>query len=229
MLSCHPTLDVLVDFSSGSLSLAHALGVSVHLDQCPKCREQIRRLNMVGAELFISQTDSASPHHMAQLKSNLMAAIGHSQTDTAAQQTAQEGLPNIPPSLRRWVPNGFNALNWIYLTPYFKLATLFDEAGGAQVALAHIKAGARFPRHTHTGDEMTIVLKGAFSDEEGLYQKGDFIHRNQSHKHQPRATKDEECVCLIILDSPIEFTGWMTRLLNPIMRYFHPNNALNGS
>lgn len=229
MLNCHPTIDILTEYSSGSLSLAHALGVSVHLDQCPKCREQVKRLNMVGAELFASQTDTVSQDHMAQLKSNLMAAINQADVTQTNQQEEKDVFSHIPASLRRWIPKGFNALNWMYLTPSFKLATLSNETGGPQIALSRIKAGARLPSHTHTGNEVTIVLKGAFSDEDGLYREGDFICRDHNHKHQPRVTKDEECICLIILDSPIEFTGWVTRLLNPIMRHFHPNNALNGA
>lgn len=231
MLSCHPSLDILTDYSSGTLPLAHALGVSVHLDQCPHCREQMRRLNNVGAELFAEQIIDSRPEHMASLKSNVLAAIVNSDQPAAnsKHESEQETVfQHIPRSLRRLIPRGFNELNWMPLTPSFKLATLSDEAGGPQIALSRVKPGARLPNHTHTGNEITVVLKGAFSDDEGLYREGDFICRDHNHKHQPRVTKDAECICLIILDSPIEFTGWLTRFLNPIMRYFHPNkgNAL---
>lgn len=226
MLSCHPSLDMLIDYSSGAQPLPHALAVSTHLDQCQKCREQVRRLNQVGAELFCSQTERASQEHMGKLKSSLFAAIQESDKPVAQTQRQAPALSHIPPSLRKWIPQGFNELNWMSLTPSFKLATLSNQPGGAQIALSRIKAGAKMPTHTHTGNEITLVLKGAFSDEDGLYREGDFIFRNSEHKHQPRVTKDDECICLIILDAPIEFTGWLSRLLNPIMRYFHPSNAL---
>lgn len=227
MLSCHPTLDTLTDYSAGALPLAHALAVSVHLDQCSQCREQVRRLNMVGAELFATHTETTSHDHMAQLKQNVMAAITQSKSEAVTADNTDGGR-SIPESLRRFIPKGFNALNWIHLTPSFKLATLCNEMGGAQIALSCVKPGACLPSHRHTGNEITVVLKGAFSDEDGLYREGDFICRDQHDKHQPRVTKDAECICLIVLDSPIEFTGWLTRLLNPIMRYFHPSSALNG-
>lgn len=226
MLSCHPTLDTLADFSAGALPLAHSLAVSVHLDQCSQCREQVKRLNMVGAELFATHSETSSQEHMAKLKNNVMAAISQPQADDLSAESGT--YRNIPQSLRRFIPKGFNALNWIHLTPSFKLATLCNEVGGAQIALSRVKPGARLPSHRHTGNEITVVLKGAFSDEDGLYREGDFICRDHHDKHQPRVTKDAECICLIVLDSPIEFTGWLTRLLNPIMRYFHPSNALNG-
>ncbi|CUB06194.1 ChrR family anti-sigma-E factor [Marinomonas fungiae] len=227
MLSCHPTLDTLTDYSAGALPLAHALAVSVHLDQCTQCREQVRRLNMVGAELFATHSETTSQEHMAKLKDNVMAAIANSQAQAESPEE-REGFMHIPQSLRRFIPKGFNGLNWIHLTPSFKLATLCNEMGGAQIALSRVKPGARLPSHRHTGNEITVVLKGAFSDEDGLYREGDFICRDHHDKHQPRVTKDAECICLIVLDSPIEFTGCLTRLLNPIMRHFHPSNALNG-
>ncbi|RDL45419.1 anti-sigma factor [Marinomonas piezotolerans] len=226
MLCYHPSLDMLTDYSSGSLSLPHALGVSAHLDQCADCREQLRRLNTLGAELFAHQETTAPEAKLDSLKASLMEKIGQQPQPTERRAPAvDERLRSIPASLRRLIPNGYDELDWMSLTPSFKLAMLSNEPGGAQVALSRIKAGAHMPTHTHTGNEITLVLSGAFSDEDGVYRKGDFICRNDDDKHRPRVTKDAECICLIVLDAPIEFTGWFTRLLNPIMRRFHPSTV----
>ncbi|MBM6550991.1 ChrR family anti-sigma-E factor [Marinomonas ostreistagni] len=230
MLSCHPTLDMLTDYSSGSLSLAHALAVSTHLDQCAHCREQVKRLNMLGAELLSKQADTAPQSQMSALKSSVLARITAQSEPTSEQATApapssalSDTLRHIPATLRRYIPEGYDKLKWMSLTPSFKLATLSNESSGEQIALLYIKAGAAMPYHTHTGDEITLVLSGAFSDEEGLYRAGDFIRRGDEDHHQPRVTKDADCICLIVLDSPIEFTGRFSRFFNPIMRYFHPS------
>ncbi len=234
MLCYHPSLDMLVDYSSGALALPHALAVSAHLDQCAECREQLKRLNTLGAELFSEQPTSASDSQLSALKANVLEAI-QGQTEVSAKTEVtqvselNEVLKDIPASLRRLIPKGFDGLNWMSLTPSFKLAMLSSEPGGAQVALSRIKAGAHMPTHTHTGNEITLVLTGAFSDEEGVYRRGDFICRDDDDKHKPRVTKDAECICLIVLDAPIEFTGWLTRFLNPIMRRFHPNNSPAGA
>ena len=228
MLCYHPTIDMLTDYSSGALSLPHALGVSAHLDQCAECREQLKRLNALGAELFSSQETNAPDSKLAALKANLLEKIRQQpevDENSTLPEKIDESLKGIPASLRRLIPKGYDSLNWMSLTPSFKLAMLSSEPGGAQVALSRIKAGAHMPTHTHTGNEITLVLTGAFSDEEGVYRRGDFICRNDDDKHKPRVTKDAECICLIILDAPIEFTGWFTRFLNPIMRRFHPSTA----
>jgi putative transcriptional regulator len=131
----------------------------------------------------------------------------------------------IPNSLRQFIKKSYDDLNWMRLSPSFKIATLYNEEGGAQIALTRVKAGAHMPTHTHTGDEITLVLEGAFSDESGVYRQGDFINRDASHKHKPIVTKDAECICLTVLDAPIEFTGWLARLLNPIIRRYHPHSG----
>lgn len=231
MLSCHPSLDMLTDYSSGSLSLAHSLAVSTHLDQCAHCREQVKRLNMLGAELLSNQTDKTSDGQMSALKSSLFERIAQQSNSSSESQDSSSSvssalsdvLKHIPATLRRYIPEGYDKLKWMSLTPSFKLATLTNESSGEQVALSYIKAGAAMPYHTHTGDEITLVLSGAFSDEDGLYRAGDFIRRGDEDHHQPRVTKDADCICLIVLDSPIEFTGRFSRFFNPIMRYFHPS------
>lgn len=229
MLSCHPSLDMLIDYSSGGLSLSHSLAISTHLDQCPQCREQVKRLNMLGAEMFSENTEMPASDHtssqkMSSLKSRLMDTINaQEEAPKSSVSAVPDALKHIPATLRRYIPEGYEKLKWVNLTPSFKLATLTNESSGEQVALSYIKAGAAMPYHTHTGDEITLVLSGAFSDEGGLYRQGDFICRGSDDQHQPRVTKDADCICLIVLDSPIEFTGWFSRLFNPIMRYFHPS------
>lgn len=228
MLSCHPSLDMLTDYSSGSLTLAHSLAVSAHLDQCAHCREQVKRLNMIGAEMLSSQVEPVPTTQMSALKANVLAKITAQSDAPVADEPRHdtsmiEALKHIPASLRRYIPEGYDKLKWMSLTPSFKLATLTNESSGQQVALSYIKAGAAMPYHTHTGDEITLVLSGAFSDDEGLYREGDFIRRGDEDHHQPRVTKDADCICLIVLDSPIEFTGRLSRLFNPVMRYFHPS------
>lgn len=87
--------------------------------------------------------------------------------------------------------------------------------------MLRIKPGGKAATHTHTGDEYTLILEGGFSDESGIYGEGDFLLRNGSHKHKPIATKDKECLCLTVTDAPIEFTGFFTRWLNPLIRKSH--------
>ncbi|MEO9275232.1 ChrR family anti-sigma-E factor [Marinomonas sp. 5E14-1] len=228
----HPSIEMLTDYAAGSLPLAHSLCVSAHLEHCRECQQQVRKLEMVGSHLFDQAV--TDHHHLNSLKESLLNKLttqAENKQDeevlqaTAELETTEEKFWDnykIPNSLRQFISNSYEELNWVRLSPSFRIATLHNEKGGAQIALTRVKAGSHMPHHAHTGEEITLVLEGAFSDESGVYRKGDFISRDASHKHKPIVTKDAECICLTVLDAPIEFTGWLARLLNPIIRRYHP-------
>ncbi|BFM50436.1 ChrR family anti-sigma-E factor [Marinomonas sp. THO17] len=230
MTHYHPSIETLTDYAAGALPLAHSLCVSTHLEQCPECQKQLMKLEALGAELF--EQNTMPTQSVRYLKDQFFAKLSQQEAvpsdtaiNTALPQRDSKGYL-IPKSLRQFIHHDYDELPWMHLSPSFKIATLLNEEGGAQVALTRVKPGAHMPTHTHTGDEITLVLEGAFSDETGIYRKGDFICRDARHKHKPIVTKDAECICLTVLDAPIEFTGWFTRLLNPILRRYHPHTSL---
>lgn len=227
MTNYHPSIEMLTDYAAGSLVLTHSLCVSTHLEHCHDCQQQIRKLEMLGSHLF-DQTPTED-RQLHNLKNSFFDKLmKQPKVETRVEKSLQEKSTTkwdeyqIPSSLRQFITKSYDDLNWMRLSPSFKIATLYNKEGGAQIALTRVKAGAHMPTHTHTGDEITLVLEGAFSDESGVYRQGDFINRDASHKHKPIVTKDAECICLTVLDAPIEFTGWLARLLNPIIRRYHP-------
>jgi len=233
MLNYHPSIEILTDFAAGSLSLPHSLSVATHLEHCVDCQHQVKKLEVLGAQLFDQANQDSK--NLASLKASLFEKLGDTtKHDPITQPENTEETPHnavwddykIPRALRQFVTKSYDDLKWMRLSPSFKIATLYNEDGGTQVALTRVKAGAHMPTHTHTGDEITLVLEGAFSDETGIYRQGDFISRDASHKHKPIVTKDAECICLTVLDAPIEFTGWFARLFNPIIRRHHPHSSL---
>ena len=231
MINYHPSIETLTDYAAGSLPLTHSLCVSTHIEHCQECQQQIRKLEMLGSHLF--EQAKTESRRLDSLKDSFFKTLaerpehdtlGKEQVSKEPEQSWKDEY-RVPRSLRQFIKSSYDDLNWMRLSPSFKIATLYNEEGGAQIALTRVKAGAHMPSHTHTGDEITLVLEGAFSDESGVYRQGDFISRDPSHKHKPIVTKDAECICLTVLDAPIEFTGWLTRLLNPIIRRYHPQSS----
>ncbi|MBC6428684.1 MAG: cupin domain-containing protein [Cellvibrionales bacterium] len=124
----------------------------------------------------------------------------------------------VPRSLRQFIERGYDELRWQRLSPAIRVALLCRDKDGSQIALTRVKAGGKMPHHKHTGSEITVVLEGSFSDEDGIYHKGDILYRAAADRHRPVVTKDAECICLTVLDSPIQFTGFFARWLNPLLR-----------
>lgn len=122
-----------------------------------------------------------------------------------------------------------NALNELLTLPEPVRSAALDAAGGQgwqmlglglkrlklnigssmEVELYRIAAGSRIPRHSHGGNEFTMVLTGGFSDERGNYGPGDVCATGPSDTHQPVADEDEVCYALAVRDGGLLFTGVM--------------------
>lgn len=229
MSAHHPDDFTLLDYSAGSLGVAQALAVSVHLSYCRQCQEQLKSLNALGGIILAD----SQPGGLAD--SERKAAGGDPQASDEAFDALMDRLTTEPqgpatsasPSasyhnpLERYLPQALEQLNWHQQTSSiarYDLNPLVDDEGH-RVALQKIRAGAKVPQHSHRGQELTVVLTGGFSDELGVYQQGDYIARDPSHRHSPTAMQNEDCICLTVLDAPMRFTGPVMRWLNPLIRF----------
>ena len=217
MANYHPTPELLTAFSAGSLQLSHSLCVSVHIQHCDECRINLQRLRSIATQLFDDQQPASGSDS---LRNAVFAQLDeHYSEENNRENTLENNTPsNIPRALQQFVKGDYSSLNWKKVTSAIQSAHLCTDVSGSKVEIMRIKAGGKVPTHTHIGEEYTLLLEGSFSDEEGLYNQGDFLVRDGRHKHRPVATKDRDCLCLAVTDAPIKFTGVFTRLLNPLLQ-----------
>lgn len=232
MSAHHPDDILLLDYSAGSLSVAQALAVSVHLCFCNHCRSQLKKLNSIGGVLLENAKPASVDEHAFELlmkKIDKVSATEHTAktadneslaTRVVAQSASARTSKNFTNPLTKLLPTPLSDLPWQQQTSEIAKFDLSSRLNlnGLQVALQKIAAGARVPTHTHRGTELTVILSGGFSDELGVYHTGDFIARDGSHKHSPTALQNDDCICLTILDAPIKFTGWQ-RIFNPFLAW----------
>ncbi|MFT5502698.1 MAG: putative transcriptional regulator [Gammaproteobacteria bacterium] len=214
----HPELERLALFSSGSLYLSEALCISAHIEVCEQCRGTIQHLNQVGSEL-LTQLDR-SPVSV-DLKSRVLAQLDKIDDLSPTRRFEYKRPPihsNLPRCLRSFLDTDYHNLEWNKLTPDISNIELCRDSNAARVELLKIRPGGTSNTHTHLGNEYTVILEGSFSDENGLYQKGDFIARDASHAHTPVASLNGDCICLAVTEAPVQLTGWFGRLFNPMLR-----------
>ena len=84
------------------------------------------------------------------------------------------------------------------------------------------------PGHRHRGLELTCVLSGAYHDGSGkLYTAGDVSEEDDDEEDNPRHDEDhlvvaelsQDCVCVMATTGRLLFSGWMARLLQPVMPF----------
>jgi len=213
-LTIHPDESLLTAYAAGSLQLSQALCISTHIEHCSKCQQAVQRLNKLGSELM--QQLKPSPTS-SDLKASLLAQLDNLE-DRPEIVTPVRVDNSIPRCLRQFVHSDYKNLAWKRVSTDIHSVELCRDSNGAKVELLRIKPGGAATTHTHMGDEYTVILEGSFSDELGVYSKGDFLLRDASHRHRPVATQDGECICLAVTEGPIQFTGLFSRLLNPFIR-----------
>jgi putative transcriptional regulator len=216
----HPSDELLTAYSAASLPLSQALCVSVHLESCGECARKLQRLNQVGSELM-RQLKPLPPS--SDLKENLFERLD-SITEDAATNEPVDDNKGIPRCLHQFIDSGYEKISWKRISRDIHSYELCRDQNNAKVELLRIKPGGTSSTHTHMADEYTVILEGSFSDESGLYHKGDFLMRDSRHKHTPVATRDRECICLAVTEAPIQLTGFFGRILNPFIRRSYVTN-----
>jgi len=226
MVKYHPDVRFLTDYTAGSLPKSQALCVAAHLHYCRVCRARVRELTELGSELFSQQ--QPLPVEGSAFE-RLMGRIQSASPDTAGAAAANVAVPesgkretlkdhgSLPRPIARLCKGNVESLRWRRIGKSFRHAALKLGDARRETTLFHIEAGGAVPHHRHGGDEITVVLKGSFSDHEDKYNPGDFIVRTQGESHRPVASQDGDCLCLSTLDAPIQMSNPLLRLLMPLI------------
>ena len=231
MVKYHPDPRFLTDYAAGSLPESQALCVAAHLHYCSGCRAKIRELTHLGAEFFLTQEPEAvsqdsfdrlwqslqkqdSPAQQIQLQQTPATANA---TKTATKTATAKTSKDLPQAIQKLTGGNINSLKWRNIGKSFRFSDIPLGDQNRETTLFHIKAGGNVPKHHHRGDEITVVLKGSFSDQEDHYHVGDYIVRTSGESHTPVASQDEDCLCLASLDAPIVINNWFYRVLAPFI------------
>ena len=196
----HPDDSLLVEYAAGSLDEAKALLVATHLALCPACRSAVRSGEAASAVLAFAEGEepvAAAPPDVS----------GAAVEAPPAQAVLTSGLA-VPEPLRGYLGAPVATLGWAPVLKGMREYALPEFAGRATVRLLAIEPGRRMPRHTHEGQELTLVLQGSFADSTGSYGKGDVATADASIEHQPQAGAGELCLCLAVEDAPLRLTGF---------------------
>jgi putative transcriptional regulator len=228
MIRHHPPLEVLLDFAAGSLREPAALVVAAHADLCAGCREEIAAFEGIGGEMLAqiepaSMSENALETAMTRLDALecLTSAAAHASapaTATPASEAATAIADLIPPAVRAHLGGDLSRLVWRRVGGLFDEIKLPISVKAYKASLMRLKPGSTVPVHTHRGQEYTLVLAGGFRENGSQYGVGDFTLRDASDVHRLVVDDDEECVCLVVLDAPIKFTGMVGKLVNPFLR-----------
>jgi len=194
----------LMSHAAGSLPSALAAVAAAHLAMCPRCRRELAILERIGGELVAS----LSPVTMDRPEPVAPAA---SAVETLPRRTAPS---EIPAPLACVIEGKLDDVRWRWIgTGVWHRRLPISGTGSLQLIKA--APGASVPEHTHSGSELTLVLRGALIDSTGRYDPGDVADLDESIEHTPIADADAGCICVIANESTTRFRGLIARLMQP--------------
>lgn len=210
-ISHHPSEETLAAFVNASLGEGNSLVVATHLAHCTQCRNAVREVSTLAGEL-LERSETAG------ISSDAREACLARLDDTPVEFDAP--APELEPADRPMAPVLlYEGGKWQWVGPgvYRQFIEVPDDTG-TRVFMLKAAPGTRLPDHRHVGTEWTCVLKGAFRHDHGRFGAGDFDEADDSVDHNPYVEEGEECICLVALNGHVEMTGWLGRLIQPLVR-----------
>jgi putative transcriptional regulator len=193
----------LLSFAAGSLPTALAVVAAAHLAVCPRCRDEVAMMEMVGGALLADLPGAA-------MRRPVPVTPGIERHPAAGPPPKTSG--EVPAPLARLIGDNLDALRWRWVAPGSWLRHVPIASG--RLHLFKCSGDVMLPEHGHEGSEITMVLRGTISDGTGLYRQGDVCDIDDGVEHAPLAGA-EGCICAVAQDRPVRFRSLIVRLARP--------------
>ena len=209
----HLDHSTILAYAAGTLNEAFTVVAASHIAVCPSCRGAVRAAQAVGGEFLNAMADTA------------VSADCRTRTLAALEQATLHRLPvpaprsQFPAPLARLIDvRSFEDISWRKKAPG---VSMFDvklpaQARG-QLKLLRIGAGRAMPEHGHGGEEITLVLKGAYRDHMGRFAQGDVADLDEDIEHKPVVEMEGDCICLVATERPTRFKSLAARIIQPFV------------
>jgi len=205
----HPDEARLIDFAAGAMARGPAWVIESHLGACPACRRVVAGAEAAGGALLWALPPAAMHADALALALARIERPAPAKTHRPLQPSDWIATPaqvlRAARDRRRWAAPGV----WV--------APVDRGADGSRAYLLGVGAGISVPRHSHRGDELVCVLKGAYADGDAVHGPGDFACSDEAIEHRPKVTADGDCVCLISAQGALVPRDWVGRLFQPLV------------
>jgi putative transcriptional regulator len=165
----HLAEETIVAYAAGTLGEAHSVVVASHIAYCSACRSAVRAAEALGGSLLDQQDDGP-------VSDKCRAATLASLDGVSRQVPARlPATPEMPRPLANLL-NGaqFADIRWKGKAPGIaKFDIPLSPTSKTHLQLLRIAPGKKLPDHGHGGEELTLVLKGSYSDHTGRFCAGD--------------------------------------------------------
>ncbi len=211
-VSHHPKPETLAAFAAGRLDEARAVVIAAHAAICAQCSKAIAEFEALGGVCL----EDIEPVDMApDALEKILARAGDANVVIPETPKGDIGGEKYA-LLDSYLKDGLDNVPWKTVAPGFSQHII--EAQGYRkgvLRLLRIKPGVKVPTHSHKGEELTLILSGAYRDELGEWRAGDLADLDGAETHAPEAIGEEYCICLAATSAPLDFKTMVGRVIQP--------------
>ncbi len=201
---------ILLSYAAGTLPRAFELVVATHVSLSDDARARLGGYEALGGAIIndmdcVDMADGALDDTLARIAEMAPAP---------RPATRKTGL--FPTPLQQAIGGDETAVKWRPVGMGVRQSVICADDGGSARLLA-IPGGQAMPKHTHRGTELTLVLQGAFTDDDARFARGDLEIADDHDDHAPIAETGQDCICLIATEAPVRFQGMIPRMVQPFI------------
>lgn len=220
----HPDEATLMAYAAGTLDEAFAVLISCHLESCAECRKSVRLAEAIGGRSLVDggsggmECAEISEGSFGRLLECISAGEGSPSREAAAGSPARDGHQTGPAALQAYLGGSIEDVDWRRIGPgIWQKPIRLGPGAKSSLRLLRIAPGRKVPEHGHGGQELTLILSGAYRDEIGHFGAGDVADLDPEIEHQPVVVSGEDCICLAATEAPTRFKSLASRLLQPLV------------
>ena len=201
----------ILSYAAGTLGEALSVAAACHISMCSECRTAVGKAEALGGEI-LDDLQSAAVSDVC--RAATLASLND--MTVAKPVTVKSDMPL--PLQRLLGGQDFAQLRWRKKAPGVAIYELpLSKGAKGSLKLLSIAAGMSMLEHGHGGEELTLVLQGAFKDKVGRFARGDIADLDQDTEHCPIIEEGETCICLYATEAPSHFKTFLGRLLQPFL------------
>jgi putative transcriptional regulator len=198
----------LVDIALGKTPSEELGRAEAHLATCARCRAELAAIGEATAVMALQLPPLSPPPGLrARLLDSAAAPGRRALVDLMARvfdlaPRAAGAVLDSADDKEQWGPGPVDGMNLIHFDAGPRVA-------GADTGLLRFAPGVQFPRHTHAGLEIMLVLEGGFIDDRGTsYGPGARLHQLPGSSHSFTCDRTEGLLAAVVVYEGIEIDGY---------------------
>lgn len=209
MITHHPSEETMLRLAAGTLQAGLSVVVRAHLEHCPACRAELRKLEAIGGAML----EDLPPEPLDELAFNQVLARLNEPVVPRAPRPARQARKLLPEGMSLPAAlKGADIGRWMWVGRGIHHSRVrLPWAPDQNMMMFRVDSGRKVIHHSHGGAEFTQILAGSFVDDTGSYLAGDLAEADETLEHQPVAGP-EGCICLAALEAGLRLP-WLDRLL----------------